>query len=75
MTLHIHTAPSQPATRFVDWSVSDILGRKVTMQYRRRRQFWAGCCRKRRWAAYLNVQVYYDMTRFTCKPGKGCKRR
>lgn len=75
MTIHIYTARSQPATRFEDHIASDLFGRRVIVQMRRRRQLWAGCCRRKRWAAHLNVQVYYDMTRFTCKPGKGCKAK
>ena len=73
MNLHIYTRPHQPATRFV--TVLEV-GKKAM-------RFWTcnpshrtvptSCCRKRRWAKYCTVQVYYDMAPFWCKPGRGCK--
>ena len=55
--VHIYRAPLEPATSL--WND--------------RRLLRADCCKKRRWAKYLLIQVYYDGFRIWCKPGHGCK--
>jgi len=70
VTLHIFRARSQPATRF-QYDMGN--GLVFRTRYRRRRQLWANCCERRRYAANLVAHVYYDGTWFYCRPDKGCK--
>ncbi len=71
MTLHIHRARAQPATRY---RIALLDNMSITIRHRRRCQLYADCCRSKRIAANLTVQVYYDMLRFSCRSGTGCKR-
>lgn len=68
--LHIYTAHHQPATRWIDSHAPKGM-RQVRVPCRHCYPAW--CCRQSRWAAYLTVQVFYDSTRFWCRPGRGCK--
>ena len=66
--VHIYVEPGQPATRYCD-----PRGPKPTRYLcARRKLWWTDCCRKRRWAAYVRVQVYYDTINRTCAQGHGC---
>ena len=67
--VHVYVAASQPATRFVDRHS----GKAFWSRCNPRRLWWCDCCRKRRWAKYVRVQVYYDGIRRWCAPGHGCK--
>lgn len=68
--IHIYREEDQPLTRFVDrhgpkphWSHNNP-----------RATFLCQNCRKRRWAKYLRIQVYYDCFRISCAEGRGCKK-
>lgn len=67
-SLHVYVSPSQPATRFVD----DVGGHRRWFRCAARRLWWTDCCRTRRWAQYVRVQVYYDEVYRSCAPGHGC---
>ena len=69
MSVHIYTAPSQPATRFVDRNGD----KPVWFRCNPRRMWWTHCCHKRRWAKHVRVQVYYDALYIWCAKGHGCK--
>lgn len=66
--LHIYRASHQPATCFMD----HYFGTRP-VKNPANRLFWAHCCRRRRPAKNLTVQVYYDQIVFWCRPEKGCK--
>ena len=70
MTVHIYSAPLQPATRFWDRCLP---GHPILITYPPHRLLRCGKCGKRRWAAHCVAQVFYDEVRFWCKQGKGCK--
>lgn len=67
---HIHHATEQPATRF---AIEAGGTRRTWIKFPARHPLWCRKCRRKRWAANLTAQVYYDGTYFSCKPGKGCK--
>lgn len=70
--IHIFTACGQPATEYtVDL---DADGPPLVIRNPKNRAIRADCCGFRRCARNLTVQVYYDLTRYTCVPGKGCKK-
>ena len=69
MTLHIYTAAFQPATRY------RVPGIDRWFHSKRRTLIWCRCCKRRRQARNVHLQVYYDMTNAWCKPGKGCKKK
>jgi hypothetical protein len=69
--VHIYTAKEQPATRYkVDG------GGRTSFIVRRSPRALMYChdCKRQRWAKYLVVQTYYDMTAVWCKRGHGCRR-
>lgn len=68
-TLHIYTAPLQPATHFVDANVDP----PMTITVAPRKLIYTECCNRRRQARYIVVQCYFDCTRRWCAPGRGCK--
>ena len=69
--LHIYRAARQPATRYRD----NIAG-KTHWFTSTPRQLWpTDCCHRRRWAKYVEVQVYYDVIYCTCARGQGCKKK
>ena len=68
--VHVYVTPSQPATRFVD-----TYSGKRFWTYRARRCWLTDCCRRRRWAKYVRVRVYYDTIHRFCKDGHGCNAR
>lgn len=70
MTVHLYRATHQRATRF-----RVELGERggIWIKNPRRRPLPTVCCRKRRIAVNLNVQVYYDGCYFSCRPGTGCR--
>lgn len=70
MSLHLYTAPHQPATRY-RVAVED--GYRWIRRSPRSLVF-ACCCLRRRRAGSCTVQVYYDGETTRCRPGKGCKR-
>jgi len=70
VTVHLYRAPFRSALRY---RVELGDGRGITIRNPRRRPIRTVCCRKRRIAANLNVQVYYDGCYFSCKPGTGCR--
>ncbi len=69
MMVHIYRSVHQSATRFR----VELDGRRITIRNPGRRPIRTVCCRKRRIAANLNVQVYYDGCYFSCRPGTGCR--
>lgn len=70
MTLHLYTAPHQPATRY---RVAVGNGYRWVRRSPRSLVF-AYCCERARRAGNCTVQVYYDGENAWCRPGKGCKR-
>lgn len=68
--IHIYRAPYQPATRF---AIHLDGQERRWIRCSPRRPVWTDCCRKRRWAKYVRVQVYYDQIARFCKKGCGCK--
>ena len=69
--VHIFTADSQPATRYVvDVSTEAT---PFTVFNKPRSLIVAACCGQRRWAKNLTVQCYYDESGFYCRKGKGCR--
>jgi hypothetical protein len=69
MQLHVYRAKAQPATRYV----VEVGEHRHWVRSSPRRPMLTSCCQQRRIAKNLLVQVYYDMTRVFCRPGKGCK--
>jgi hypothetical protein len=67
MTVHVYTAPWQPATRY---RVSGIEGWFKTPPSSR---VFADCCKRKRLARNVELQVFYDLTRARCIAGKGCR--
>lgn len=82
-SIHIFTRNHQPATHYaVDFGnftvIPDLAVRVYLPDVRwygadPRDQIYTVCCRKRRWAKYLRIQVYYDGHYYSCQPGRGCK--
>lgn len=70
MSAHIYTAALQPATRFVDRNSE----RPMHFHFKPRKLIATDCCRKRRWAKYVRVRVFYDGMSRWCAEGHGCKR-
>jgi len=70
-TLHLYRAGEQPATRY---RVGLNTRSPFWVTCHPRTQLWAMCCKRRRYARGLVVQVYYDAIYQWCKPGHGCKR-
>jgi hypothetical protein len=68
--VHIYTAESQPATRFVN----HLSGRAHWFRYPARSLFRCQRCGLKRWAKYVLVQVFYDHLNCWCAPGHGCNR-
>ena len=71
--IHIYTAPFQPAIKFVVEHVTDGEADYRPFINPGNRLIYTICCRKRRPAKNLRVQVFYDDVRYSCSPGKGCK--
>lgn len=72
--MHLFTAASQPATRFVDRTMT---GRTFWFRFGPQKLFWCKGCGRRRWAKNMRVQVFYDGWRFWCKEvcgNKGTRR-
>ena len=69
--VHIFTAPAQPATRFVDRHGP----RPMWFRNKPRWQLFTDCCRQRRWAKYVRVQVHYDCIHRFCADGHGCRKK
>ena len=69
--VHIYTAPLQPATCFEDRIGTDTF----TFRLAPRSRIYTDCCRVRRWAKYVQVQVYADYFYRWCAPGYGCKKK
>ena len=69
-TLHIYTAPLQPATNFVDRSG---LGKPMRIKWSPHKLLYCRTCNRLRRAKNLNVQVFYDDLRFFCKDKTQCQ--
>lgn len=69
MSLHIYTAPLQPATCWTDHHS----GKLLTIRWPKDRRLWTHCCGLRRLAKNCVVQSYYDSLMAWCAKGKGCK--
>jgi hypothetical protein len=69
--VHIYVRPKQSATR----QVIDLLGdgKPFVFRLKPRQLVWCSCCKRKRIAKNCYAQVYYDLTRYSCKEGKGCK--
>lgn len=67
--VHIYTAKAQPATSFKDYTFDP----PTELGYKKHFLLWAECCGRRRLAKNMVVQCYYDVRRFWCASGKGCK--
>jgi hypothetical protein len=67
VTIHIFTAPSQPAT---DW-LDEFTGKQ--MGFEPDKILTPQCCNKERPAKDCVVQAYYDGLSVWCAQGKGCK--
>jgi hypothetical protein len=72
MSLRIYAESSQPMTRFTD---PHVPGEPLVITMDPRRQVFTDCCRKRRWAKNVRVQVYYDCLHRFCADGHGCRRK
>ncbi len=70
MAVHVFAARSQPATRQV---IDGIGAKPIVVHMKPRELVWCACCERKRIAANACVQIYYDMTRYSCAPGKGCR--
>ena len=68
--VHIYTAPSQPATEFMDRTHGDTF----TFRLAPRARLYTDCCRVKRQARYVRVQVYADYFYRWCASGHGCKK-
>lgn len=69
--VHIYRAKDQPATNFAE----NFLGRIMRFRNEPRSLLFAQCCGKKRQARNLIVHVYFDCTKFFCKPLKGCNAK
>jgi hypothetical protein len=69
-SVHLYTAPTQPATCFVDNNIDP----PMTITFTPRQLIYTDCCHKRRWARSVVVQVYWDGLRRWCADGHGCKK-
>jgi len=65
--VHIFTAPWQPLTRYVVEA-----GGKRTVRHKPRTVSRCHSCWRRRWAANLEIAVYYDTVKVRC--AGGCRR-
>ena len=68
--IHVHRAADQPATRYH----VDLGDRSITITNPKNRALYASCCGFGRCARNLTVQVYYDLHRYSCVAGKGCRK-
>lgn len=68
MTVHVYTAPWQPAMRY------RVPGLARLFKESPHRLVLAQCCRKKRRACNVELQVFYDLTRTRCVTGKGCRQ-
>ncbi|RPH65029.1 MAG: hypothetical protein EHM89_00370 [Acidobacteria bacterium] len=66
--IHVYTAKRQPATRY------RVPGFDYLHTTSPHAFVWCRCCKQRRRARFVELQVYYDMTNAWCRPGKGCKK-
>ena len=69
MNLHVYSAHAQPATHFV----IPMDKRNMHVRHAKRSTAYCSQCGRKRWACYLTVQVYYDLIRYTCRKGRGCR--
>ncbi len=67
--VHRFVAESQPATCFID----RLTGEPHCFHFGPHALFFTRCCKRRRWAQYVRVQVYYDGLYAFCAEGHGCK--
>ena len=67
MTVHIYTAPWQSAAKYRVPGITHLFKTPP------RSLVFVGCCRKKRHAANVELQVFYDLTRARCVVGKGCR--
>ena len=73
MTLHVHAAAGQPATRYrVSLAPDDGLD-GLWIRNHRRALMRCFRCKRLRWAKNMFVQVYYDGVYQFCKEGRGCR--
>ena len=69
--LHLYTRPDEPATRY---NAGAPIGRVIWIRNNPRRLMRCIRCERRRWAANLSVQVYFDMVRVFCANRERCYR-
>ena len=67
MTVHVYTAPWQPATKY------RVTGIKGWFKTPPGSIVLTDCCKKKRRAGNVELQVFYDLTRARCVTGKGCR--
>lgn len=72
MTVHVFCAVTQPATGWRDHYLPD--SSIETSGWHPRHQIRCHDCGRRRWAANLSVQVYYDLFRVFCTDRLECDR-
>lgn len=72
MSIHVHTAPEQPATRFE----VPLCESSRPLVFTNDPEALIVCqnCKRARRAQNLVVQVYFDLHRFFCKRGHGCRK-
>lgn len=68
--VHIYVTKKQPATR---QRIALLPGKPFIFRLKPRQLVWCSCCKKKRIADNCYAQVYYDLTRYSCREGKGCK--
>ena len=68
-TMHIYTAPTQPATGWIDTHS----GEPIRMGFEPEKLIHTDCCREKLPAKDLVVQSLYGCLRVFCAEGKGCK--
>lgn len=68
--IHVYRAASRSACYVVDRSVNP----PMTFRLSPRQRIRTDCCKRLRWAMYVEMQVYYDCTYRWCMAGHGCKK-
>jgi hypothetical protein len=67
MTVHVYSAPWQPVTKY------RVPGIDRWFRAPPASLVFADCCKKKRRAGNVELQVFYDLTRARCIAGKGCR--
>lgn len=69
-SVHVFREPWQPATMAVDHNTDP----PMLFEHPPRALIHCRLCRRRRWAEFIEVQLYYDAVHSRCKAGHGCRK-